>query len=218
MDLMFVSHFPFSNAGQLQWSVLVFQTFHSFTSNPTQEKGPEYATLEMPPNHSSFSMISSDSLGQPSLLSVRRQQLDEQSKKATQAEAVPAAPAPTPAQAMPVINVNFPPKMFQSIRAASGLQPVHHAPALALLPPAVPVALGSLLSSTQLASLGPRLNLMDFCSAYELSQILQLKLSDHGFTSSHSLHYVTIDDLQKAGLLCGELAELKDAVACWCGE
>ncbi|KIK39958.1 hypothetical protein CY34DRAFT_88258, partial [Suillus luteus UH-Slu-Lm8-n1] len=146
------------------------------------EKGPEYATLEMPPNHSSFSMISSDSLGRPSLLSVRRQQLDEQSKKATQAEAVPAAPAPTPAQAMPIINVNFPPEMFQAIRAASGM------------------------------------NLMDFCSAYELSQILQSKLSDHGFTSSHSLRYVTIDDLQKAGLLCGELAELKDAVARWCGE
>ncbi|KAG1854928.1 hypothetical protein DFJ58DRAFT_841227 [Suillus subalutaceus] len=189
--------------------------------NGSHEKGPEYATLEMPLNHSSFSMISSDSLGRPSLLSVRHQQLDEQSKKATQAEAVPVAPAP--AQAMPVININFPPEMFQAIRAASGSQPVHHAPASALLPPAVlppavPASLGSLLSSTQLASLGPRMNLMDFCSAYELSQILQSKLSDHGFTSSHALCYVTVDDLQKVGLLCGELAELKDAVARWCGE
>ncbi|KAG0708419.1 hypothetical protein DFH29DRAFT_479955 [Suillus ampliporus] len=114
--------------------------------------------------------------------------------------------------------------MFQAIRAASVLEPVHHAPAPTLPPPAVllplavPASLGSLLSSTQLASLGPRMNLTDFCSAYELSQILQSKLSDHGFTSSHSLRYVTVDDLQKVGLLCGELAELKDAVARWCGE
>ncbi|KAG2742843.1 hypothetical protein P692DRAFT_20749399, partial [Suillus brevipes Sb2] len=139
-------------------------------------------------NHSSFSMISFDSLGRPSLFSVHHQRLNEQSKKVTQTEAVPAAPAPAPAQVMPVINVNFPPEMFQAICAASGLQPVHHAPAPALLPPA------------------------------ELLQILQSKLSNHGFTSPHPLCYVTIDDLQKVGLLCGELAELKDAVARWCGE
>ncbi|KAG1720126.1 uncharacterized protein EDB91DRAFT_1257148 [Suillus paluster] len=114
--------------------------------------------------------------------------------------------------------------MFQAIRAASVSEPVHRAPAPTLPPPAVllplavPASLGSLLSLTQLASLGPRMNLADFCSAYELSQILQSKLSDHGFMSSHSLHYVTVDDLQKVGLLCGELAELKDAVARWCGE
>ncbi|KAG1824699.1 uncharacterized protein BJ212DRAFT_1475992 [Suillus subaureus] len=185
------------------------------------EKGPEYATLEMPPNHSSFGVISSNSLGWPSLLSVCHQQLDEQSKKATQAEAVPVTPAP--AQAMPIININFPPEMFQAICAASDSQPVHHAPVPALLlpavlPPAVPASLSSLLLSTQLASLGPRMNLTDFCSAYELSQILQSKLSNHGFMSSHALRYVTVDDSQKVGLLCGELAELKDAVAHWCGE
>jgi hypothetical protein len=180
-----------------------------------QEKGPEYATLEMPPNHSHFSLIPSESLGRTSLLSVRRQQLDEQSnlKKANA-----TAPAAAAAHAMPIFNINFPPEMFQAVRGAPSAEPVHHAPAPALLPPPAVSSSLSLFSATQLASPGRRMSLVDFCSAYDLSQTLHSKLSDHGFSSSHSLRYVTLDDLQKVGLLCGELAELKDAIARWCGE
>ncbi|KAG1862590.1 hypothetical protein DFJ58DRAFT_656896 [Suillus subalutaceus] len=150
------------------------------------EKGPEYATLEMPPNHSHFNMVPAKLLGHQSLLAAchQQQQANEQVNK--------LAETPAPASSGPVVNVNFPPKLFQAIRGLS--EPMAPQFTMPNLAPAVYSAL-SLLSPTQLK-----------------------KLLEHGFNSSHSLCHVTIDDLQKAGLLCGELAELKDAISQWCGE
>lgn len=92
------------------WSSSVWLTFSLRFIK--QEKGPEYATLEMPHNHSHFSLIPSESLGRASLLSVQRQQLDEQSNlKKANATAPPAAAT----QAMPIFNINFPPEMFQAV-------------------------------------------------------------------------------------------------------
>ncbi|KAG1794193.1 uncharacterized protein HD556DRAFT_1237028, partial [Suillus plorans] len=173
------------------------------------EKGPEYATLEMPPNHSHFSMVPIELLGHQSLLAVRcqQQQANEQAKK--------LVATPAPASSGPVVNVNFPPELFQAIRGLSAPM-ASQFPSQNLAPAMHPAP--SLLSPAQLTSLGPQLTLIDFCSMYEISDTLRKKLLEHGFNSSHSLRYVTIDDLQKVGLLCGELAELKDAISRWCGE
>jgi hypothetical protein len=167
----------------------------------------------MPPNHLHFNMVPVELLGRQSLLAARRQQLDEQAKKT--ATAAPAVPAP-------VFNINFPPDLFQAVRgppAPIAHQPVVPVPLPHLTAATMPLPLiASLLSATQLASLGPRMALVDFCSTYDISGTVQAKLLDHGFNSSHALRYVTVDDLQKVGLLCGELAELKDAISHWCGE
>ncbi|KAG0692851.1 hypothetical protein DFH29DRAFT_1008030 [Suillus ampliporus] len=72
-------------------------------------KGPEYATLEMPLNHSHFSMVPIELLGCQSLLAARhQQQADEQVKKL-------AVTPPVPTSSGPIINVNFPPELFQAI-------------------------------------------------------------------------------------------------------
>ncbi|KAG0697340.1 hypothetical protein DFH29DRAFT_1003808 [Suillus ampliporus] len=157
-------------------------------------KGAKYATIEMPPNHAHFSIIPTELLGRPSLLSIRRQQLDEQTKAK-----VATAPSPPLTPSQPVINVNFPPESSQ-------------------LPGVHATASESLLLPTQLATPGPRMSLADFCVAFDVSDALQAKLTNNGFTSSHSLHFASLDDLKTIGILCGELAQLKDTVSCWCSE
>lgn len=160
----------------------------------------------MPPNHAHFNIIPTELLGRPSLLSIRRQQLDEQTK----------AKAATSQAVQPVINVNFPPEMFQPHRLGVTQAVPTHIPAATQLQ--AMHAAASLLSPTQLASLGPRMSLVEFCVAFDVSDTLQTKLSNNGFTSSHSLRFASLDDLKTIGILCGELAQLKDAVCRWCGE
>jgi hypothetical protein len=164
----------------------------------------------MPPNHAHFSIIPTELLGRPSLLSIRRQQLDEQAKaKAVTTLAPPHATAP-------IIHVNFPPEMFHPHRVAEPIPA--HVPTAVQLPVPHATATASLLSLTQLASPGPRMSLVDFCVAYDVSDALQTKLLKNGFTSSHSLRFALLDDLNTIGILCGELAQLKDAICRWCGE
>lgn len=166
----------------------------------------------MPLNHAHFNIIPTELLGRPSLLSVHRQQLDEQTKAKAKAAAALSLPL-TPSQ--PVINMNFPPDMFQPLRAM--LNPV-----LTCIPAAPQLpgvhATAPLLSPTQLTTPGPRMSLADFCVAFDVSDALQAKLSNNGFTSSHSLRFASLDDLKAIGILCGELAQLKDAVCRWCGK
>ncbi|KAG2039022.1 hypothetical protein BDR03DRAFT_1009472 [Suillus americanus] len=173
-------------------------------------KGAEYATIEMPPNHAHFSIIPTELLGCPSLLSICHQQLDEQTK----AKAA-TAPSPPLAPSQPVINVNFPPEMFQPLRAMDPV-PTHISAASQL--PGVHTTTVSLLLPTQLATPRPRMSLADFCVAFDVSDALQAKLSNNGFMSSHSLRFASLDDLKTIGILCGELAQLKDAVCRWCGK
>ncbi|KAG2738054.1 hypothetical protein P692DRAFT_20759847, partial [Suillus brevipes Sb2] len=141
-------------------------------------KGPATATLEKPPNHSHFSMVPEELLGQQSVLALRRQQLDEQARL--------KASSTGNMQNTPVINVNFPPELFHTL--------------------------------PQLAAPGPRMCLADFCVAYEISETLQTKLLQNGFSSSHSFRFTSLEDLESIGLLRGEVAQLRDAVSRWCGE
>ncbi|KAG1726414.1 uncharacterized protein EDB91DRAFT_1254311 [Suillus paluster] len=167
----------------------------------------------MPPNHAHFSIIPTELLGRPSLLSIRRQQLDEQTK--VKAATAALNPPLAPSLSQPVINVNFLPEMFQPVQAIDPI-PTHIPAALAPLPGVHATA--SLLLPTQLATPGLRMSLADFCVAFDVSNALQAKLSNNRFTSSHSLRFASLDDLKTIGILCGELAQLKDAVCRWCSE
>jgi len=73
-----------------------------------------------------------------------------------------------------------------------------------------------LLTPSQLQSLGPRLSLDNFCVLYDISQDLQHKLIENGYTVSHSLCFATIQDLEAISVLHGEIAQLKDVVSHCC--
>ncbi|KAH7921103.1 hypothetical protein BV22DRAFT_1039024 [Leucogyrophana mollusca] len=177
-------------------------------------KGPMIATLEMPPNHDQFRMLPDELLGQQTALSIRRKELEQKAKAAALNAPAPVAPPQAPA---PVINVNFPPEMFQMHHgggapvAADIAAPIANAPASGL--GQIPA---TLLSAVQLQSLGPRLLLADFCASYDISDGVKKKLGDNGYISSHALRFATLDDLAEIGLLRGEIAQLRDAVSCWC--
>lgn len=96
--------------------------------------------MRMPPNHAHLNIIPTELLGHSSLLSIRRQQLDEQTKAKAETSQ-PEAPAPSKAVQL-VINVDSPLEMFQPHRlrvtedvpthipAATRLQIMHAAVAL----------------------------------------------------------------------------------------
>ncbi|KIK24402.1 hypothetical protein PISMIDRAFT_98610 [Pisolithus microcarpus 441] len=64
-------------------------------------------------------------------------------------------------------------------------------------------------------SIGERMSIQEFGSAYDLSPSLGVKLIEQGYNSMHALHFATIDDLLASGLLRGEIAQLRDAIARW---
>ena len=164
-------------------------------------------------------MLADENLGQLTLLAARRQELQEQAcTKQSQNSSAPApAPSTTPGTATmsggPIINVNFPAEMFQMFHNP-GAATVPRAPLTQTQPVSLSAAM--LLTPSQLQSLGPRLSLDDFCVSYDISQDLQCKLIENGYTVSHSLRFATIQDLEAIGVLRGEIAQLKDAVSCWC--
>jgi hypothetical protein len=88
---------------------------------------------------------------------------------------------------------------------------------LQLQKPAVPaVNIPAPPTQIRLFHPGPRMTLKDFCSTYQLSAAIEVKLDSIGMTGPHALRYLTKDDLRNEGkLLVGEVAELKDAERRW---
>ncbi|KIK72954.1 hypothetical protein PAXRUDRAFT_796695, partial [Paxillus rubicundulus Ve08.2h10] len=64
--------------------------------------------------------------------------------------------------------------------------------------------------------IGDRMTVQEFSSVYNLLDKLESKLIKHGYISTHALCYASIEDLESVGLLCGEIAQLRDAVSRWC--
>ena len=104
--------------------------------------------------------------------------------------------------------------MFQMFHGNPGAAAAPRAPVTQTQPVSLSAAM--LLTPSQLQSLGPRLSLDDFSASYDISQDLQRKLVENGYTASHSLRFATIQDLEVIGVLRGEIAQLKDAVSRWC--
>ena len=161
----------------------------------------------MPPNHHLFDTVATDLLGRKSLLGERRDQLERTKAKAGDASGTNAPVS---------VHLNF----GEILHALQG-RPCE------LPGPVQPAAIGTaantsptepmLLSAAQQVNPGPRLSLSHFCNTYELSDELQTKLQANGFTTSHALRFVSLDDIKVIGLLRGELAQLRDAVSQWCG-
>jgi hypothetical protein len=134
----------------------------------------------MPPNHQHFKMIPDELLGQGSILTECRQQLQaDKAAKAAQGLRAQAAPF------APIINFNFPPELFQMLEARG-----HHTqpllPAAPLTTPnpvpeprPVPAAPANMLFSPhQLEHIGQCMSIHEFSLVYNLSDEL---LSSYGF-------------------------------------
>ena len=175
----------------------------------------------MPPNHKLFDGAAAEQLGKKSLLLERRDQLEQSKGKLVDTQTPPSDNAqntPANAQAGPTpvsVNLNFG-ELLHTLQGRPQEQ-------TATQPPVTPVtnsifsAEPMLLSAAQQSNLGPHLSLADFCHTYSLSDELQIKLQSNGFTSSHALCFVLLNDIKAIGLLRGEVTQLRDAVSEWCG-
>jgi hypothetical protein len=64
-------------------------------------------------------------------------------------------------------------------------------------------------------TIGPSLDLEDFCLQFGVDISVYQKLSNEGYKTSHHLQYATVSELKEAGFRIGEIASLKDAIARW---
>lgn len=153
-----------------------------------QLKGPQYATLDKPPNNDKFDALNPRSLAQKSPLLQHCLQLNE-------------AKNPPPSQQFHN-HINIPPEIL-------GL---FHAPATAPPPPiiaphhAVPVLLPPALEP------GPKMTIEDFCTNFSLSNAILECLCKNGYSGSHVIQHIEIGELKSMQFLPGEIAELKEAV------
>ncbi|KAI6046801.1 hypothetical protein EDC04DRAFT_2597903 [Pisolithus marmoratus] len=170
-------------------------------------KGLATATLETPLNHEHFQMLPDDLVGQHSVLVDRRLQI-ENTKAAGAASRAPIVPT------VPVVNVNFPLELFKMFQG-SHVPPVAQALPDVMQTPLPPASANALFSPQQIQSIGERMSIQEFGSAYDLSPSLGAKLIEQGYNSTHALRFTTIDDLLASSLLCGEIAQLHDAIARW---
>jgi hypothetical protein len=66
-----------------------------------------------------------------------------------------------------------------------------------------------------LCSIGPSMPLAAFCLEYNVTEVVQKKLDDEGYTDAHLLQYVSIAELKEASFKNGEIASLRYAVSKW---
>jgi hypothetical protein len=180
------------------WNLFFLYAYNNMTLL-FQLKGPTVATLDTPPNHHLFNAISNNQLGQLSPLIERRQRGNSNGSAAA-----------------PVINFNIPAEVIQLLRpSAAPATPV--APATPNQPLAAPTAF--LASDTLIPAdrtPGPELSLDNFCKIYHLTDGVQTKLDDNGYSGSHTFQYAEWKDLKSdAGLKAGEIAQLKHAISIW---
>ena len=55
----------------------------------------------------------------------------------------------------------------------------------------------------------------EFCQQYDLTENLQKKLSDNGYTKARMFHFIWISELKGMSFLNGKIVALKDAVKQW---
>jgi hypothetical protein len=161
-----------------------------------QLKGDDYATLEQPPSHRLFNTSAAMS---PILL----QQKAAQDAKNTAAPPPPSGLNISVLELATLMHQGFPPLPYA----------YPYPPQPQLPPPLTPGPSLTLLPASR--DIGPSLTLEDFCNQFDLPQTICAKLRDEGFTGSRPLQYVAISDLKEMGFKFGEIALLKDAVACW---
>jgi hypothetical protein len=149
------------------------------------------ATVDKPPNHTVFNALSTGNLAPKSLLQ-RRQQA------ASNLQGVP--------QASTQIHNHFSlPDSFFGLLSNT-------------LPG--PTNTPAIVSNSQMLLLiaqpsGPKLTIADFCRNYSLSDSICARLTENGYSGTHTFSYIEVGDLKEMGFKGGEIAELKHAVATW---
>jgi hypothetical protein len=157
-----------------------------------QLKGPEVATLKMPPSHRLF-----DPKKVSPVLQQRKAALDAQN-------------AATAFSSHSGLNAQTLVDLVTILRPAVPAPPLY--PYLQPPPSAAPTS-DMLLPASR--SVGCPMTLPEFCTLYKITDAVQKKLVEEGYTDSHLMQYVSVAELKEAGLKNGEIASLKYAVARW---
>lgn len=150
-------------------------------------KGPQYATVNTPPNNEKFDALGTGALAEKSPLLQRRLQLNAEAKATTTQE---------------IHNhMHIPPELLGVFR------PQATAPTAAQ--DTVPMLLPSALNP------GPKLTIEEFCAIYSLSNEILSRLRENGYSGSHVIQHIEIGELRSMQFKPGEIAELKEAVRVW---
>ena len=116
-----------------------------------------------------------------------------------------------------VINFNIPPEFVQLLRPV----PTTPEPTNLLVPappilPHVPVPEYVGTTSTLIpgdCTPGHDMSLAEFCLAHCLTEGVDNKLEENGYSGSHTFQYAQWEELQEVGLKVGEVAQLKHAIS-----
>jgi len=164
-------------------------------------RGPEFATLDTPPNIAAFDPVSTHTVVSKSpILQARLNNLAKE--KGPQG---------------PVFNVVLPNNfgMYQDfpLAHAPDIQPLQPAPTLAAQP-----ASASALSTNLIPvnySEGLKISLATFCEIYALADSIKQRLQEHAITGTHAFAHMSSADLQAMGFKLGEVIDLKEAIKEW---
>lgn len=120
-----------------------------------------------------------------------------------------------------VINFNIPPEVVNLLRPVPATPDATNAiaprPSIILdMPVAQPVFTGTtgmLIPGDRMP--GPDMPLAEFCLAHCLTDGVRNKLEENGYSRSHTFQYAQWEELRKAGLKAGKIAQLKHAIVTW---
>ena len=149
-------------------------------------KGPQYATIDTPPNNNLFDTLDPHTVAARSPLLQRRLQLNAEAKAAQEIHN----------------HINLPPELLGLLRPHSAAQPPgsHPIPPMLLPPPLKP---------------GLKMSIEDFCNQFALSAEILERLRKNGYSGTHVFQHIEIGELRSMDFKPGEVAELKEAVRVW---
>lgn len=157
-------------------------------------KGPEFATLEKPPNIAQFDPVSTRTVVSKS--PILQQRLNNMAK-----ERGPQAP---------VVNVVLPNNfgLYQEFGMQGG-----RVPGPVAAPPTQTPGPISLIPTNYTE--GQKMDLETFCLIYALPDDIKRRLNDHKITGTHAFAHMTSDHLEGMGFMLGEIIDLKEAIKHW---
>jgi len=150
-------------------------------------KGPQYATINIPPNNTIFDTLDPRTVAARSLLLQRHLQLNAEVKAAQEIHN----------------HINIPPEIIRLLQPNAIAQPPEsrtNAIPMLLPPPLTP---------------GAKMLIKDFCGQFSLSVDILECLHANSYSGSHVIQHIEISELWSMAFKPGEIAELKEAVHVW---
>jgi hypothetical protein len=153
----------------------------------SQLKGPNFATIDKPPNNSDFDGLVTAVVGQPSLLQQRAQAQNQKAQASG-----------------PVIHnhLNIPEGLLGLVGGNHHPQPVP-----------VPARTDSVIPPGY--SPGIRQSIADFCKTNDLADSILARFTEQKFTSTYAFRHMSVEDLKEVGFFAGEIADIREAVEVW---